>query len=156
VAHIRLATTIAAPIDTVFDLARDIDAHQRGMAHTGEVAIGGTTSGRIGADETVTWRARHFGRSWTLESRITVFEPPNRFVDEQLHGPFRSFRHEHRFDAVLGGTRMLDDWRHEAPFGLLGSIVDRLVLGRYLRRLLQARNRELKREAESRARTSGS
>ena len=84
------------------------------------------------------------------------FEAPNRFVDEQFHGPFRSFRHEHRFESVLGGTRMLDDWHHEAPFGLLGSIVDQLVLGRYLRRLLEARNRELKREAESRARTSGS
>jgi ligand-binding SRPBCC domain-containing protein len=156
VAHIQLETIVEAPIEIVFDLARDIDAHQRGMAHTGEVAIGGTTSGRIGADETVMWRARHFGRSWTLESRITTFEPPDRFVDEQVRGPFRAFRHEHRFVSVPGGTRMLDDWRHEAPFGLLGSIVDRLVLGLYLRRLLRQRNRELKREAEGRARASAS
>jgi ligand-binding SRPBCC domain-containing protein len=66
-------------------------------------------------------------------------------------GPFRSFHHEHRFESVQGGTRMHDDWRHEAPLGLLGSVVDRLILGRYLRRQLLIRNREVKREAEARA-----
>jgi ligand-binding SRPBCC domain-containing protein len=151
VAHFELTTIIAVPIELVFDLARDIDAHQRGMAHTSETAIDGTTTGLIGLDETVTWRARHFGITWTLTSRNTAFEPPARFVDEQTRGPFRSFRHEHRFEAVPGGTRMLDDWRHEAPLGLLGSVVDALVLGRYLRRELRIRNRELKREAEDRA-----
>jgi ligand-binding SRPBCC domain-containing protein len=151
VAHFELATFIAAPIGLVFDLARDIDAHQRGMAHTSETAIDGTTTGLIGLDETVTWRARHFGITWTLTSRITAFEPPTRFVDEQTRGPFRAFRHEHRFESAPGGTRMLDDWRDEAPFWPLGSVVDRLVLGRYLRRELLIRNRELKREAESRA-----
>jgi ligand-binding SRPBCC domain-containing protein len=85
-----------------------------------------------------------------LTSRITAFEPPTRFVDEQTRGPFRAFRHEHRFESVGGGTRMLDDWRHEAPFGVLGWLVDRLVLGRYLRRELRIRNRALKREAEAR------
>jgi ligand-binding SRPBCC domain-containing protein len=149
VAHFELTTFIGAPIDVVFDLARDIDAHQRGMARTNETAIGGTTTGLIGLGESVTWRARHLGVTWTLTSRITAFEPPERFVDEQSSGPFRSFRHEHRFESVPGGTRMLDDWRHEAPFGLLGSIVDRLVLGRYLRRELRIRNGALKHEAEA-------
>jgi ligand-binding SRPBCC domain-containing protein len=151
VARFELSTFIAAPIELVFDLARDIDVHQRGMAHSNETAIEGTTTGLIGLDGFVTWQARHLGITWTLTSRITAFEPPKRFVDEQSRGPFRSFRHEHRFDSVPGGTRMLDDWRHQAPFGLVGSVVDRLVLRRYLRRALRIRNRELKREAESRA-----
>ena len=30
------------------------------------------------------------------------------FVDEQVRGPFRSFRHEHRFDDVAGVTTMTD------------------------------------------------
>jgi ligand-binding SRPBCC domain-containing protein len=147
----QLETVIAAPIELLFDLARDIDAHQRGMAHSNESAVEGTTTGLIGLDETVTWRARHLGITWRLTSRITAFEPPTRFVDEQSSGPFKSFRHEHRFESVPGGTKMLDDWRHEAPLGLLGAVVDRLILGRYLRRELLIRNRALKREAEARA-----
>jgi ligand-binding SRPBCC domain-containing protein len=147
VVRTHLETDIAAPIERVFDLARDIDFHQRSMADTNEQAVGGRMSGRIGAGETVTWRARHLGRTWTLTSRITAFDPPRRFVDEQTSGPFVWFRHEHRFETTLEGTRMIDDWEHVAPFGLLGRIADRLVLGRLLERLLMRRGDALAREA---------
>lgn len=154
-AHIHLETQIAAPIERVFDLARDIDFHQRSMAHTGERAVGGRTSGMIGLGETVTWRARHLGLSWSLTSRITAFEPPVRFVDEQVSGPFAWFRHEHRFEATPGGTRMIDEWRHAAPFGPIGRLVDALLLGPLLRRLLVHRNAALAREAEAPSRETG-
>jgi ligand-binding SRPBCC domain-containing protein len=41
-------------------------------------------------------------------TRIDVWEPPVRFVDRQVIGPYRWWRHEHRFEAVDGGTRILD------------------------------------------------
>lgn len=148
--RIGLTTDIDAPIDLVFDLARDLDLHARSMAHTDERAIGGRTTGRIEAGETVTWRARHFGRWWTLTSRITIVDRPTRFADEQDTGPFAWFRHEHRFEPLPDGrTRMHDHWEHRSPLGLLGAIADRLVLGGHMRRLLETRNRALKREAES-------
>jgi ligand-binding SRPBCC domain-containing protein len=148
-ARIRLATEIDAPIDRVYDLARDLDLHARSMARTGEHAIHGRTAGRIDLGETVTWRARHFGVWWTLSSRIVVAERPTAFVDEQERGPFAAFRHEHRFVSLPDGrTRMIDDWTHRAPFGWLGRIADGLVLRRYMQRLLETRNRALKAEAE--------
>lgn len=149
---IDLETTIAAPIELVFDLARDIDLHARSMADSRERAVAGRMSGRIERGETVTWRARHFGLWWTLVSRITVVEAPSRFVDEQERGPFRWFRHEHRFASVDGGTRMTDHWQHVSPMGPLGRLVDRLVLGRYMRDLLVSRNAVLKAETERRDR----
>lgn len=146
---IDLVTDIDAPIQLVYDLARDLDLHARSMAHTGERAIGGRTSGRIGLGEIVTWRARHLGIWWTLTSRITVAEPPSRFVDEQARGPFAWFRHEHRFEERPGGaTRLIDRWRHAAPLGPLGWLADRLVLGRHMERLLIKRTVELKAAAE--------
>jgi ligand-binding SRPBCC domain-containing protein len=144
----RLETVIEAPIEHVYDLARDIDLHARSMARSRERAVAGRTSGRIDLGETVTWRARHFGITWSLTSRITLAEPPVRFVDEQVRGPFHSFRHEHLFRAIQGGTLLVDDWRHVSPFGPLGRVVDRLVLRDYMRSLLQTRNATLKREAE--------
>jgi len=148
VTRFGLQTLIAAPSDEVYDLARDIDLHARSMAHTNERAVAGRTSGRIALGETVTWRARHFGITWSLTSRIVAAEPPTRLVDEQVRGPFRSFRHEHRFEGVPTGTLMIDDWEHVAPFGVVGRVVDRLVLERYMRGLLETRNRTLKAEAE--------
>ena len=41
-------------------------------------------------------------------SRIDVWEPGVRFVDRQLIGPYRWWHHEHRFEAVPGGTRVID------------------------------------------------
>lgn len=152
--RIDLVTDIAAPIELVFGLARDLDLHMRSMAHTGERAIAGRTSGRIEAGETVTWRARHFGIWWSMTSYINAVEPPVRFEDRQERGPFAWFRHEHRFESVPGGTRMIDHWEHASPLGPLGWLVDRLVLARHMRQLLVQRNRVLKAEAEAEARTA--
>lgn len=147
--RIELTTVIDAPIDLVFDLARDLDLHARSMVASGERAIGGRTSGRIEQGESVTWRARHFGVWWTLTSRITVVDPPTRFVDEQAAGPFAWFRHEHRFEPTAAGrTRMHDHWEHRSPLGPLGVLADRLVLAGHMRRLLELRNRSLKAAAE--------
>ena len=42
-------------------------------------------------------------------TRIDVWEPGVRFVDRQLIGPYRWWRHEHLFEAVPGGTRVIDE-----------------------------------------------
>ncbi len=144
----RLETRIDAPIDLVFELARDVGFHARSMTSSQERAVAGRMTGAIELGETVTWRARHFGYWWTLQSRITTMNPPTEFSDEQVRGPFAWFRHAHRFEAMDRGTLMIDDWRHASPFGPLGWVADRLVLGRYMRRLLGTRNAALKLEAE--------
>jgi ligand-binding SRPBCC domain-containing protein len=147
---IELTTDIDAPIERVFDLARDLELHAASMAHTRERAVAGRLTGRVELGDTVTWRARHFGLWWSLTSRITAVEANVRFEDVQERGPFAWFRHEHRFEANGAGTRMRDRWEHRSPLGPLGRLVDRLVLGRYMRSLLATRNAALKLAAESR------
>lgn len=139
---IEFQRTTFLPVDraTAFDLSLSIDAHLGSMEHAGERAVGGVTSGVIGMGEFVTWKARHFGITWTMTSVITQWERPVCFVDEQTRGPFASFWHEHRFEPVEDGTELHDTVRFEAPFGVLGRIVDRLVLSRYMPRLIDVRN----------------
>jgi ligand-binding SRPBCC domain-containing protein len=129
-------TESTLPQERLFDLARSIDAHMDSQKGARERAVGGVTSGLIGEGEEVTWRARHFGLPITMTSRVTALEFPVRFVDEQVKGPFKSFRHVHEFEATPGGTVMTDRVRFTAPFGPLGRLVERLVLGRYLERLI--------------------
>ena len=146
---VRFAAEALMPVDaeTAFDLSVSIDAHRESFAGTGERAVAGVQAGMIGLGEFVTWRARHFGITWTMTSTITEWDRPHRFVDEQRSGPFRSFRHEHRFEPVEHGTRLLDDVRFEAPLGVLGRVAERLVLARYLRHLIDVRNTFLVTEA---------
>ena len=57
---------------------------------------------------------------WVTE--IRTWEPPNRFVDFQLQGPYRLWHHTHTFEAVNGGTLMRDLVRYALPLGLLGRL----------------------------------
>lgn len=139
------------PLDT-FDLALDIDAHMGSMAESGERAIDGVTTGVIGLDETVTWRARHFGITWTMTTTISELDRPTRFVDRQLRGPFKEFIHEHTFVPVDGGTHVTDRVRFAAPLGPLGRVAERLVLKRYIPELIDTRNEFMIAEAAERSR----
>jgi ligand-binding SRPBCC domain-containing protein len=74
-----------------------------------------------------------------MTSRITALEFPQSFVDEQVRGPFKSFRHVHEFEATPTGSVMTDRVEFTAPFGPAGRLVERLVLRRYLERLIANR-----------------
>ena len=49
-------------------------------------------------------------------SAIKVWEPPIRFVDEQIRGPYRMWIHQHTFEESAGGTLVCDRVRYAAPF----------------------------------------
>jgi len=149
---IRLETVIAAPIAACFDLSLSVDAHTASMRRSGERAIGGVARGTMKLGDTVTWRARHFGIAFRMTCAITEYQYPSRFVDEQLHGPFRRWSHEHMFTTAANGeTMMTDVVQFQSPLGLLGTLADRLVLDRYVPHLLRQRNAWLKAALEARA-----
>ena len=131
------------PSAELFDRARNIDAHKDSMARSREEAVAGVTTGLISLGKDVTWRAWHFGVPFRMTSRITGMEAPDYFVDEQVKGPFKRFRHEHEFKEDSAGTVMIDRIEFEAPFGPLGRLVEKLVLGRYMQNLIESRNRFL-------------
>lgn len=144
-----LATQIVASVEQCFALSLSIDAHTGSMARAKELAVAGVTSGEIGLGETVTWSARHFGIRFRMTSKITEFDRPKRFVDEQISGPFKRWWHEHEFVADENGTLMIDRIEFDAPLGFLGSIAETLILGRYMEQLIVQRNAWLKNELES-------
>jgi ligand-binding SRPBCC domain-containing protein len=141
--HIRMETDIRASVEACFELSLSVDAHSESMRQSGEKAVAGVTSGVMGLGDTVTWRARHFGVPFRMTSRISLYEAPHRFVDEQVSGPFASWHHEHQFEVIDGGTRMVDLVDFASPVGPVGRLVDRLALTDYMTRLLQQRNRWL-------------
>ncbi|GAA4239672.1 hypothetical protein GCM10022291_34940 [Postechiella marina] len=146
---IELKTKIKADRKVVFDLSRSIDLHKISTKHTNEEAIAGKTSGLIGMDESVTWRAKHFGIYQELTSKITEFNRPIFFVDEMVKGAFKEFKHEHYFTQLNNGTLMTDIFEYNSPFGVLGKIADKLFLKKYMIDLLTERNRVVKEFAES-------
>lgn len=148
---IYLKTTINAPQKICFDLSRSIDLHMSSMSHSKEKVVAGRTGGLIQKGEFVTWQATHFFVKQRLSSRITEMEEPQYFIDEMISGAFKSLWHKHEFVQSGYTTILIDDFRYEVPFGMLGKLFNWLILKSYLKNLLMKRNQVIKRMAELQA-----
>ena len=146
---IELTTEIISTVDICFDLSRSIDLHKISTAKTKEQAIAGTTFGLINLNEFVTWQAIHFGVRQKLTTRITAFDRPKYFRDEQEKGAFKSFYHNHIFEQINNKVIMKDIFEFKTPFGVLGKIINALILTKHMRKLLIERNKVIKDFAET-------
>ena len=74
-------------------------------------------------------------------TRIEAWEPPLRFVDAQVRGPYRVWRHEHSFEPAPGGagTLIRDRVDYALPLGPLGDLAHALFVWRDLRRIFDHR-----------------
>lgn len=146
---LELTTKIKSTMAICFDLSTSIDLHTISTNGTHEKAVAGTTKGLIGLDETVTWQATHFGIKQQLTSKITAFDRPTYFRDEQMKGAFKSIYHEHLFEQRGETVIMKDIFYFESPCGILGRLFNWLILTNYMKRFLLARNKVIKDYAES-------
>jgi ligand-binding SRPBCC domain-containing protein len=65
-------------------------------------------------------------------SEIPEWEPPRRFVDVQVRGPYALWRHTHEFDSTKGGTLLRDHVEYALPLGPLGRLAHGLAVRRNL------------------------
>ena len=138
---IVLETLIHARAEECFDLMRDRRIQVEPLpAIFGEFGIG----------QTVTFKSKNLWIEQPLTVKVTEFERPTLFVDEITEGIFRSFKHIHEFLFVENGTLMRDTLIWETPFGIIGKLVDKLVLERHFTNLVSTRNAKLKQIAEDR------
>jgi ligand-binding SRPBCC domain-containing protein len=84
-------------------------------------------------------RVRGFPVRW--RTRINVWQPPHRFVDEQLRGPYRQWIHEHTFEVKNDGTLARDIVRYAVPFDFL---VHHLLVRPDIEKIFQYRAAELR------------
>lgn len=75
-----------------------------------------------------------------VEAVHTAYEHNVRFVDEMRAGPFRSWRHEHRFEAEGEGCRLTDAIVYEPPLGFLGRAVDPWLIRPRLSKMFEYRH----------------
>jgi Uncharacterized conserved protein len=146
---IHLTTFIAAPAQVVFDLSRHITVHKESMSRFREEAVAGTRFGLVEKEDTITWKARHFFKDRLLRVKVTEMERAQQFTDEQLQGDFKMMKHEHHFKECENGTILIDLFHFESPYGMLGQWFNSLYLTKYLKRLLEQRNKTIKEYAES-------
>jgi ligand-binding SRPBCC domain-containing protein len=79
---------------------------------------------------------------WTSE--IVEWEPPYRFVDLQLRGPYKLWRHEHRFEVRDGGTLISDTISLALPFSVLGRLAYKTKVRSDVREIFAYREKKIR------------
>lgn len=94
----------------------------------------------MGAGTLIEYRLRLHRVPVRWRTRIEAWEPPHRFVDAQLRGPYSLWEHTHTFEQDgPGATIIADTVRYSIPLGPLGELANRLLVKRDLRRIFDYR-----------------
>ena len=95
----------------------------------------------------IDYRLRVRGVPLHWRTRINVWQPPHRFVDEQIHGPYRHWIHEHTFETRAGGTLARDVVHYAVP---LDFLVHRWLVRPDLEKIFAFRTQELRKRFSAR------
>ncbi len=101
------------------------------------------SSGTISEGTEIRYRLRLHRMPIHWRTEIRKWNPPYRFVDVQISGPFRLWHHTHSFEAHGDETRMIDVVRYVLPFGILGRIVHALTVQSDLRGIFDYRRQRI-------------
>ncbi|HUR87386.1 MAG TPA: SRPBCC family protein [Solirubrobacteraceae bacterium] len=94
----------------------------------------------MGESTLIRYRLRVHGVPVSWLTQITAWEPPHRFVDEQLEGPYALWHHTHTFsDDGCGGTVMRDVVRYRVGFGVFGGLANLALVRRDVERIFDYR-----------------
>lgn len=89
----------------------------------------------------IDYRLRLRGIPVRWQSEITVWEPPERFIDEQRRGPYRVWIHEHNFRPQGAGTLVGDRVQYAVPGG---KFINRFLVAPDLKKIFDYRHSALR------------
>ena len=94
--------------------------------------------------ETIAYSLRVRGIPLRWLTEIERWNPPFEFIDVRARGPYRLWRHTHRFSELDGGTLIADTVVCALPFGLIGRLVHRLQVARDLEQIFDYRAQQVR------------
>jgi ligand-binding SRPBCC domain-containing protein len=83
------------------------------------------------------------GIPFKWKTLISTWEPPFRFVDEQLNGPYNTWNHEHTFEERDGKTYMKDVVKFKSPGWILEPLINALFIEKKVKGIFEYREKML-------------
>jgi ligand-binding SRPBCC domain-containing protein len=144
---LRAVTSIPRPLDETFAFFADArNLEEITPPSLGFVIASDVGDGTTVRDMLIDYRISMRGIPMRWRTRITRYDPPHAFVDEQLHGPYRLWRHVHRFEADGDHATLMTDEVWYRPIGPwpLAWLADRVFVGREVRGIFAWRAERLR------------
>jgi ligand-binding SRPBCC domain-containing protein len=142
---IRLTTWVNAPMERCFRLATSAEFNSA----AGSTAAHAAGSEELQVGDTLVWHSWRWGLRLSHTSRIDQLRPFTYFREVMVEGGFRKYDHDHHFAPMDDGTRMRDEVHFVAPMGPVGVVLARVLLRKYVMRLIAERHSRIKQTAES-------
>jgi len=87
----------------------------------------------------IDYTIRLFGIPIHWRTLISDYEPPFRFVDQQIKGPYTFWHHTHTFRLVEGGVEIIDQVKYSLPLGWLGTLAHAIWVRKDLEKIFEYR-----------------
>ncbi len=134
---------IAAPLEQVFDFHKDpynllkITPPEMNMIVKNEDPV------IMACGTKIIYQIKILGMPLRWHSMITEYDPPHRFVDVQMSGPYKKWHHTHTFKAEGDATLVIDDVDYKLPLGYLGAAVAGHLVIQQLAKIFSHREQKL-------------
>ncbi|MES1184124.1 MAG: SRPBCC family protein [Myxococcales bacterium] len=135
---------IAAPREQVFDFFSKAENLEKLTPPFLRFRILTSLPIEMKRDQLIEYRIGLGGVPMNWLTRISEWQPPLRFVDEQRRGPYRYWHHSHEFEEADAGTSMRDVVEYELPLGPLGQLAHSLLVQRLLQRIFDYREQAVR------------
>ena len=136
---LRRAQRIGRPLDEVFAFFSDARNLELITPPWLSFSLLGEPPDPLAEGSLISYRLRLHGVPLRWISRIEQWQPGRSFIDTQLRGPYRLWRHLHEFEADGQSTLIRDEVRYALPLGLAGALAHLAFVRRDLARIFDYR-----------------
>jgi ligand-binding SRPBCC domain-containing protein len=138
--HLRSEVVLPEPLTVVFAFFADAANLQRITPPWLNFEVVSPTPIEMKVGQIIDYRLKVRGLPLRWRSEITGWQPPHGFVDEQIRGPYKVWRHEHTFTEREGKTVCEDDVTYAV---LGGALVNRFLVAPDVKRIFDYRRKRL-------------
>ncbi len=136
-------TRLPRPLEEVFDFFKEAENLQQLTPPWLDFQILTPLPVEMKQGALIDYRLKLYGIPLPWKTEISLWEPPFRFVDSQLQGPYRKWVHTHTFEEMNGGTLMRDRVEYRLPGGVLAPLAHRLFVKRNVEAIFQFREAKM-------------